>query len=51
MKGDPSPSAAKNPRDRFFDVGRKIMTTPKAEVEARDKAWHTERAKKRKHAK
>lgn len=31
----------KQPEDRFKELGRKIMSVPKAEVDARDKAWRT----------
>jgi hypothetical protein len=44
MKEEKAP-AAKPPEDRFKELGRKVMSVPKAEVDARDKAWHANRRK------
>jgi hypothetical protein len=45
MKAQPAPERTKPPEDRFKELGRKIMSVPKAEVDARDKAWHAGRRK------
>jgi hypothetical protein len=36
----------KDARDKFKDVGVKIMSISKVEIDARDKLWHKRRAKK-----
>jgi hypothetical protein len=49
MKVDPSSDTSrKSPEQRFAELGRKIMSVPKAEVDARDKAWQAGRKRKRK---
>jgi len=40
MKGDPVPiQPAKSPRERFMELGKKIMSASKDEVDAQDKKW------------
>jgi hypothetical protein len=49
MKDEPVPLAAKSPKERFYELGHKIMTVPKDVIDARDKAWkNTRRRRKRK---
>lgn len=48
MKVEPSTQSKKPPEDRFKELGRKIMSVPKAEVDARDKAWHAARKRTKK---
>lgn len=39
---------SRHPFQKFSDAVRKVMQTPKAEVEAREKVWREERAAKKK---
>lgn len=48
MKRETTPQTDKPPEGRFKELGRKVMSVPKAEVDARDKAWHASRKRKRK---
>lgn len=50
MRGDPPlpVSQDKSPRERFVELGTKIMSVPKSELDARDKRWHS-RKKSRGH--
>lgn len=43
MKVEPPSESTKPPEDQFRALGRKVMSVPKAEVDARDKAWHAEK--------
>ena len=45
MKVEPQSKTedAKPTEDRFKELGRKVMSVPKAEIDARDKAWHNRR--------
>ena len=47
MKDEPLPLSARSPRNRFFELGRKVMTVPKDEIDSREKAWQQTRRKKR----
>ena len=46
MKDEPVPLTAKSPKERFYELGHKIMTVPKEEVDARDKTWRARKRKK-----
>jgi hypothetical protein len=43
MKDEPVPLAAKTPRSRFFELGTKIMSAPKDEIERREAEWRASR--------
>jgi hypothetical protein len=49
MKLQPTQDGKRSPEDQFKALGRKIMSVPKAEVDARDKAWHASKRKSQRH--
>jgi hypothetical protein len=52
MKDDPRPeTTAKSPKARFMELGAKIMSVPKAEIDARDKTWRTDKTRRAKRTK
>jgi hypothetical protein len=47
MKHDSSSEdGTKGARQRFFELGSKLMAVPKADVDERDKRWHAAKAKR-----
>jgi hypothetical protein len=47
MKDEPVPLTSKSPKERFYELGHKVMTVPKDEVEAREKKWRKMRRLKK----
>jgi hypothetical protein len=48
MKDEPVPLTAKSPKERFYELGHKLMTVPKERIDARDKVWRAQRKKRKK---
>lgn len=49
MKTDPLPPLrGTDPRERFLELGKKIMAVSKTEVDAREKKWQQARKRLRK---
>jgi len=48
MKDEPIRLSAKSPKERFHELGSKLMTVPKDEIDALDKKWHQAKNKARK---
>jgi hypothetical protein len=50
MKQDPTPpdsADGKTPFERFTELGKKIMRVPRDEIDAAEKKWQAQRARKR----
>jgi hypothetical protein len=48
MKIEPIPlDKSKTPEQRFNELGSKIMTTPKGDIDSRNKAWRNNKAKEK----
>jgi hypothetical protein len=37
----------KTPRERFFNLGRQVMSVPKSEIDRREAEWRKEQARKK----
>jgi hypothetical protein len=48
MKSEPIPLSAKSPRERFTELGTKVMSVSKEEIEKREKTWRAQRRRKKK---
>jgi hypothetical protein len=49
MKNEPTPSDGKTPQERFVNLGKRLMSVPKSQIDEREKKWQRER-KRRKRA-
>lgn len=47
MKSDPETVQIPTPWDKFVELARKVVQTPKAEVDKRERAWRAERKKRK----
>jgi hypothetical protein len=47
MKNEPLPLAGKTPRERFTELGSKVLSVSKDEIEKREKEWRKARSKKK----
>ena len=47
MKSDPEMVQAPTPWEKFVELARKVVQTPKAEVDRRERAWRAERKKRK----
>ena len=47
MKSDPETAQAPTPWEKFVELARKVVQTPKAEVDRRERAWRAERKKRK----
>jgi hypothetical protein len=46
MKSEPLPLTGKSPRERFNELGTKVLSVSKEEIEKREKEWKKNRRKK-----
>jgi hypothetical protein len=46
MKNEPIPLSAKTPRERFTELGTKVLSVSKEEIEKREKAWRSKKQRK-----
>ena len=47
MKSDPETAQVLTPWEKFVDLARKVVQTPKAEADRRERAWRAERKKRK----
>jgi hypothetical protein len=47
MKSGPETVQEPTPWEKFLDLARKVVQTPKAEVDKRERAWRAERKKRK----
>jgi hypothetical protein len=47
MKKEPETARSPTPYEKFVALARKVVQTPKAEVDKRERAWREERKRKR----
>jgi hypothetical protein len=47
MKSDPETAQAPTPWEKFVELARKVVQTPKAEVDRRERAWRAQRKKRK----
>ena len=45
MKSDPETAQEPTPWEKFVELARKVVQTPKADVDRRQRAWRAERKK------
>ena len=48
MKGERLPLESKTSQTRFQELGSKLLSVPKEEIDARDRKWHSEKSRARK---
>ena len=46
MKDEQLPLEAKSPKARFDELGSKLLSVPKDEIDARHKKWHESKKRK-----
>jgi hypothetical protein len=47
MKDERLPLESKSPKARFQELGSKLLSVPKDEIDARDKKWRSQKQRKK----
>lgn len=47
MKSDPETTQIPTPWEKFVELARKVVQTPKGEVDRRERAWRAQRKKRK----
>jgi hypothetical protein len=47
MKSDPDTAQSPTPWEKFVELARQVVQTPKAEVDKRERAWRAARKKRK----